>query len=83
MLFDLSFTTNFSEVKNKKQKASDLIVDYDNSKRIKYDYKVNDLILLDHGTLQRKIVPKCDGPYQIIRVCSKATLKIRKGIYVQ
>jgi hypothetical protein len=28
----------------------------------KYDYKVNDLILLDRGTLQRKLVPKRDGP---------------------
>jgi hypothetical protein len=83
MLFDLSFTTNYSGLQNKKQKASDLNLDRENTKRIKYDYKVNDLILLDCGTLQRKLVPKRDGPYQVIRVYSKGTLKIRKGIYVQ
>jgi hypothetical protein len=47
IIFELSFTTNFSEVKNKKQKASDPIVDCDNTKRIKFDYKVDDLILWD------------------------------------
>ena len=83
MLFDLSFTTNFKDLLNKKQKASDLNVDRENNKRIKYDYKVNDLILLDRGTLQRKLVPKRDGPYQVIRVYSNGTLKIRKGIHVQ
>ena len=48
MLFDLSFATNYNELRNKKQKASDLNVDSENTKRIKYDYKVNDLNLLDH-----------------------------------
>jgi pyruvate kinase len=80
---DLSFTTNFKELLNKKQKASDLNVDRENHKRVKYDYKVNDLILLDQGTVQRKLVPKRDGPYQVIRVYSNGTLQIRKGIYVQ
>ena len=73
----------FKESLNKKQKASDLNVDRENHKRVKYDYKVNDLILLDQGTVQRKLVPKRDGPYQVIRVYSNGTLKIRKGIYVQ
>jgi hypothetical protein len=83
MLFDLSFMTNFKDLINKKQKASDLNVDRENNKRIKYNYKINDLILLDRGSLQRKLVPKHDGPYQVIRAYSNGTLKILKGIYVQ
>ena len=83
MLFDLSFTTNFKDLINKILKTSDLNVDRENHKRDKYDYKINDLILLDRGTLQRKLVPKHDGPYQVIRVYSNGTLKIRKAIYVQ
>jgi hypothetical protein len=47
---------------------------------MKYDYKVNDLILLNRGTLQRKLVPKRDEPYQIIRLHSNGNLKIRKSI---
>jgi hypothetical protein len=79
----LSFTTKYNELKNKKQQASDLNVHRENTKRIKYDYKVNDLILLDRGILQRKLIPKRDGPYQVNRVYSNGTLKILKGIYVQ
>jgi hypothetical protein len=70
-------------LKIKRQKASDLNVDRENTKRIKNDYKVKDLILLDREILQRKLIPKRDAPYQIIRVYSNGTLKIRKGIYVQ
>jgi hypothetical protein len=51
-LFDLSFTKNCYDLKNQKQKASDKNVDRENTKRIKYDYKVNVLNLLDCGTLQ-------------------------------
>jgi hypothetical protein len=38
---------------------------------------------LDRGTLQCMIIPKCDGPFQVLRVYSNVTLKIREGIYVQ
>ena len=40
MLFDLSFTTNYKDIINNKQKASDLNVDCENSKRIRYGYKL-------------------------------------------
>jgi hypothetical protein len=79
MLFDLSFTTNYSELKNQKQKASDLNVDRENTKRIKYDYKDNDLILLDCGTLQRKLVPKRDGFTKSLESIQTALLKFVKA----
>ncbi len=83
MLFDLSFTTEYKEIKKRKQEASDANTHKENSKRVKHDYKVNDQVLLDRGVLQRKLNPKRDGPYQVVRVYSNGTLKIRKGIYVQ
>jgi hypothetical protein len=83
MLFDLSFTTEYKEIKKRKQEASDANTHKENSKRIKHEYKVNDQVLLDRGILQRKLIPKRDGPYQVVRVYSNGTLKIRKGIYVQ
>lgn len=39
-------------------------------KRDKYDYAINDLILMDWATLQCKLVPKHDGTYQVTRVYS-------------
>ena len=45
-------------------------MDRESNKRVKYDYKINDLILLDRGTILQKLVPKRDGPNQVIRVYS-------------
>jgi hypothetical protein len=61
MLFDLSSTINYNELKNKKQKSSDLNADFENNKIVKYEYKVNSLILLDCGTLQRKLFQNVMG----------------------
>jgi hypothetical protein len=83
MLFDLSFTTEYKEIRKRKQEASDANTHKENSKRVKNEYKVNDQVLLDRGVLQRKLNPKRDGPYQVVQVFSNGTLKIRKGIYVQ
>jgi hypothetical protein len=80
-LDEICYLIYLSRQINKKQKASDLNVDCENKKRIKYDYKINYLILLDRGTLQRNTIPKRDG--KVIRVYSNGTLKMRKGIYVQ
>jgi len=77
------YQSSVKELTNKKQKASDLNVDCENNKRIKYNYKINDQILLNCERLQQKLVPERDGLYQVIRVYSNGTLKIQKGIYVQ
>ena len=58
-------------------------VNKEKPKGVKHEYKVKDQVLLDRGILQRKLSPKRDGPYQIVRVYSNGTLKIQKGIYVQ
>jgi hypothetical protein len=39
MVYDLSFMTNYSELKNKKQKASDLNVDRENTKKLNMTIK--------------------------------------------
>jgi pyruvate kinase len=83
MLFDLSFTTEYKEIKKRKQEASDANTHKENSMRIKHEYKVNDQVLLDRDILHRKLSPKQDGRYQIVQVYSNGTLRIRKGINVQ
>jgi pyruvate kinase len=82
MLFDISFTIDYKEIK-KVNKRAQMPKHTENSKRVKHEYKVNDQVLLDRGILQRKLSPKKDGPYQVLQVYSNGTLKIRKGIYAQ
>jgi cation transport regulator ChaB len=51
MLFDLSFTTEYKEIKKSKQETSDANTHKVNSKRVKHEYKVNDQVLFDRGIL--------------------------------
>jgi hypothetical protein len=67
MLFDSSFTTEYEEIRKRKQEASDANTHKGNSKRVKRE-------------IQRKLSPKRDGPYQILPVYSGGTFKIRNGI---
>jgi hypothetical protein len=45
MLFDLSFTTEYKEIKKCKYEASDANTHKENLKRVKHEYKVNDQIV--------------------------------------
>jgi hypothetical protein len=55
----------------------------ENSKRSKFEHKINNQGRFDRRILQRKLSLKRDGPYQIVRIHSNGILKIRKGNYVQ
>ena len=83
MLFDLSFKVDWDEIKGKRQKAISISNERENRKRTEHVYIVNDKVLLDRGVLQRKLLPKRDGPYDVVRVYSNGTLKIRKGFVTQ
>jgi cation transport regulator ChaB len=48
MLFDLSFTTEYKEIRKRKQEASDANTHKENSKRVKHEYKVNEHTGLHH-----------------------------------
>jgi hypothetical protein len=52
MFFDLSFTTEYKEIKNGKQEVSDANTHKESSKRFKHEHKVNGQVLLDRGILQ-------------------------------
>ena len=84
MIFDRPFTTPFEELKQKRQQTSDHNVHQENKKRIKHGYKPGDQVMLDRGVQQRKLLPKRDGPYNVVRVYnSMSTIKIHKGVAVQ
>jgi hypothetical protein len=49
MQFNLSFTTEYKEIRKRKQEDSDVNTHKENSKRGKHEYKVNDQVLLGRG----------------------------------
>jgi hypothetical protein len=77
MLFDMSLEAYHSKQKDEKLRVLDLNVYHENNK-ISYDYKVNDIRLLDRAMLQRS-----DWPYQVITVYSNGDIIIIKCIYLK
>ena len=55
----------------------------ENRKRICHEYQFGDKVLLEHDTLQQKMLPRHEGPYSVIRIYQNGTIKIQKGIYTQ
>jgi hypothetical protein len=58
MLFDLSFTKEYKNIKKRKQDGSDAHTNRENSKRAKFEYKVNNQILLDKEIPPNKVKSK-------------------------
>jgi hypothetical protein len=83
MIYDLSFKAKWSDIKRKRQEASERNNRRENARRRDHTFRVNDLILLDRGETQRKLEPKRTGPYQVVRVYDNGTVKIRKENYTQ
>ncbi|CAJ1959749.1 unnamed protein product [Cylindrotheca closterium] len=83
MLFDLSFKTKWRDIKSKRQQAANKNNAQENSKRQPHIYRVGDLVLLDRGKLQQKLLPKRTGPYQVLCVYDNGTIKLRRGFYAQ
>jgi hypothetical protein len=80
MLFDLSFTADWQGIKNRRQQSIDSSNLRENSRRIAHQYRVGDQVLLDRNLLQRKLLPKRDGPFTIQQIYTNGVVKISKGV---
>jgi hypothetical protein len=78
MLFDLSFKSNWKDIKERKQHPIEDSNKREDEKRIRHTYKVGDLVSKDCNQLQPKLHRPQDGPYVIDKVYTNGTLKIRK-----
>jgi hypothetical protein len=56
MLFDLSFTTEYKEIRKGKQEASDANTHKEKLHRVKHKFEVNYQVLLDRRILQHNLV---------------------------
>ena len=65
--------------KTKKQKQIDKNNDRENSRRIDFDYRVGQKILIINTDIQRKLDNPTTGPYEITDVFSNGTVTIRRG----
>ena len=80
MIYDLTYVADFDRLRTRKQKLIDRTNKRENERRIDYDYRVGDKVLLYKDGMLRKTQSPMEGPYEIIEVYTNGTVKIQRGI---
>jgi len=83
MLYDLAFTVNWNDLKAKKLQRRLPNNEQENRKCIKCQFNVNDEVMLERNTLQRKMNPLRDGPFTITKVYTNGTVRITERYRVR
>jgi hypothetical protein len=69
MLFDIPFISNWNKISNYRQCQTDLNTARKNSKRVNYDYKVgNKVLLTEEGILRKAESPYSKKPWTITTI---------------
>ncbi len=77
MLFDIPFIADFNKIGDYRQRQTDLSMAHENNKRIDYDYKVGDKVLVTlEGILCKAESPYSKEPWTITTVHTNGTIRI-------
>ena len=83
MLFDLSFKVKWRELLDNRKRVLLQNNERENRSRTDHAWRVGDQVLINRDMLQRKHLPKRDGPFTIVNVYSNGLVKVQKGIVQQ
>ena len=79
MLYDIPFLANWSEIGKRRQNQVDNANIRENSKRLDFDYKRGQKVLVVKGGILRKAEDPNEGPYKITEVFTNGTVRIQRG----
>jgi hypothetical protein len=80
MLFDIPFIADWNKIGDYRQRQTDLSTAHKNSKRVDYDYKVGDKVLVtQEGILRKAESPYSQEPWTITTVHTNGTIRIQRG----
>ena len=79
MIYPIEYVAEWDVIRQKKQKVIDQNNARENSRRIDFDYRVGQKILIINTDIQRKLDNPTMGPYKITDVFSNGTVCIRRG----
>ena len=80
MLFDIPFIANWNKIGDYMQRWTNLSTAHKNSKRVDYDYKVgNKVLLTQKGILCKAESPYSKEPWTITTVHTNGTIRIQCG----
>ena len=80
MLFDIPYVADWTKIGKRRQEQVDKDCEKNNRRRIDYDYRVGQKVLLiKDGTILRKAEDPYEGPYVITDVYTNGTVRIQRG----
>ena len=80
MLFDIPFLADWNKIGKHRQHQTDLNTERENRKRVDWDYKVGDKVLLAKDGILRKAENKFHRePWTITTVHTNGTIRIQRG----
>ena len=80
MLFDIPYLADWKKIGDYRQRQTDLNNLRENEKRIDYDYKVGDQILIRKDGILRKAESKWhDDPWTIVTIHTNGTIRVQRG----
>lgn len=81
MLFDIPFQTDWAAVGRRRQELVDRNSARENARRIDYDYRIGQKVLLRLDGILRKAQDRKKGPYVITDVFTNGTVRIQRGTW--
>jgi hypothetical protein len=80
MLFDIPYMADWNKIGDYRQRQADLNNLRENKKRIDYDYKVGDKILVRKDGILRKAESRWHNePWTIVSVHTNGTIRVQRG----
>ena len=80
MLFDIPYVADWTKIGKRRQEQVDKDCEKNNRRRIDYDYRVGQKVLLTKdGTILRKAEDPYEGPYVITDIYTNGTVRIQRG----
>ena len=79
MVLPIQFQADWARIKLRKQETIDKSNKQENAKRIAHTYTVGDKVLLEKPGIIRKMSQPRTGPFEIIKVYTNGTVRIRRG----
>ena len=83
MVMPLQYIAQWDLIKKSKQEKINYSNTRENSTRVDWDYKVDDLVLISDKDISRKLDCPTKGPYKIVQVFTNGTVLIQYGAVQQ
>ena len=80
MVLPLQYVADWDIIRKRKQKQIDVSNTRENTRRVDWEYKVHDLVLISDTDIQWKLDLRTNGPFKIVQCYTNGTIDIQYGV---